>query len=186
MGDLILIPKSFQSFEYRDIFCHVSILFILAFVGVAHGQVPLEELLQCRDQENDQQRLACFDRQSARLAPSSESVKSTPRALVPSPSLDTPEQRFGFRGEVAREKIDRERLAEPTLEKLEAKVTALRFGPAGYWVVTLDNGQEWAQLETGARLRIRVGEAVTIVPMVLGSFSLYTETGRSTRVRRRL
>ena len=125
------------------------------------------ELLQCRSETDATRRLACFDREIARAAP-------------------TAEERFGYRGEVARESIEREKAATPALERLQGKVESLSAQPSGDWVVTLDNGQMWAQVPTGTRFSLRVGDAVTITPGALGSFLLRKDSGGgSVRVRRR-
>lgn len=125
------------------------------------------ELLQCRSETDDVRRLACFDREIARSLPSAE-------------------QRFGYRGEVARESIEREKAATPTLERLQGKVESITGTPNGDWVATLDNGQVWAQVPTGTRFGLRVGDAVVITPGALGSFLLRKESGSaSVRVRRR-
>lgn len=125
------------------------------------------ELLLCRGETDDARRLACFDREIARAVPSAE-------------------QRFGYRGEVARESIEREKAATPALEQLQGKVASMSATPSGDWVITLDNGQVWAQVPTGTRFSLRVGDAVTITPGALGSFLLRKDPGGgSVRVRRR-
>jgi hypothetical protein len=125
------------------------------------------ELLQCRSETDAARRLTCFDREIARAAPSAE-------------------ERFGYRGEVARESIEREKAATPTLERLQGKVESMSATPSGDWVITLDNGQMWGQVPTGARFSLRVGDAVTITPGALGSFLLRKDAGGgSVRVRRR-
>jgi len=138
------------------------------------------ELQQCREEKDDVKRLECFDRESARLA-NPEIVKGS----VAEPTSLTPEQRFGFRGDIARATLDDKRRAESVLEKLQANVTAVRFGPTGYWIVTLDNGQEWAQVPLGVRVSVKSGDTVTVMPLSLGSFALVAPSGQSTRVRRR-
>ena len=116
---------------------------------------------------DDARRLACFDREIARAAPSAE-------------------QRFGYRGEVARESLDREKAAAPALERLQAKVQSISTTASGDWVATLDNGQVWIQVPTGTRFSLRVGDEVTITPGALGSFLLSKGSGGSSvRVRRR-
>jgi|688.fasta_scaffold209207_2 hypothetical protein len=134
--------------------------------GPVPGPLPAG-LLECRSEADDVRRLACFDREIARSGPSAE-------------------QRFGYRGEVARESLDREKAAAPALERLQAKVQSISTTPSGDWVVTLDNGQTWAQVPTGMRYSLRVGDAVTITPGALGSFLLRKDDGGSAvRVRRR-
>ena len=96
------------------------------------------------------------------------------------------EQRFGYRGEVARERIDREKAAAPALERLQAKVLSISTTASGDWVATLDNGQVWIQVPTGTRFSLRVGDEVTITPGALGSFLLRKGSSESSvRVRRR-
>lgn len=132
----------------------------------APGPLPAG-LLECRKEADDARRLACFDREIARAAPSAE-------------------QRFGYRGEVARESLDREKAAAPALERLQAKVQSISTTASGDWVATLDNGQVWIQVPTGTRFSLRVGDEVTITPGALGSFLLSKASGGSSvRVRRR-
>ena len=143
---------------------------VIPTVSLADTPAPLPlpaELLQCRSETDATRRLACFDREIARALPSAE-------------------ERFGYRGEVARESIEREKAATPTLERLQGKVESLSAQPSGDWVITLDNGQVWAQVPTGTRFSLRVGDAVTITPGALGSFLLRKDSGGgSVRVRRR-
>lgn len=154
----------------------LAALLIATPVGTVPAASPAEdpqrpplpaELLQCRNETDATRRLACFDREIARAAPSAE-------------------QRFGYRGEVARESIEREKAATPTLERLQGEVESISGTPSGDWVITLDNGQVWAQVPTGTRFSLRVGDAVTITPGALGSFLLRKDSGGgSVRVRRR-
>lgn len=161
-----------------------AVSLLVASAQVVASDLPSElpaGLQRCREEQDDAKRLDCFDRESARLANANKeqglATETVPR---------TAEQRFGFRGDIARSSIDDRRRAEPVLEKLQAKVTAIRFGPTGNWVVTLDNGQEWAQVALGVRVSLKPGDPVTIMPLSLGSFALVAQSGQSTRVRRRL
>jgi len=132
----------------------------------APGSLPTE-LLECRKEPDDARRLACFDREIARAAPSAE-------------------QRFGYRGAVARERIDREKTAAPALERLQAKILSVSTTASGDWVATLDNGQVWLQVPTGTHFSLRVGDSVIITPGALGSFLLRKGSSESSvRVRRR-
>ena len=85
---------------------------------------------------------------------------------------------------VAREAIAEKKAAVPQLERLESTVTAVARRGSIDWIVTLENGQQWAQISTGTPYTIRVGDAVTINPGALGSFLLTGPSGRATRVRR--
>lgn len=147
------------------------ILMSAGAAAAAQGLPP--ELRRCMAETAESARLACFDREAARLVGATDA-----------PAM-TPEERFGLRGDVARETLEREKAARQSLERLEARVTAVASGPTGDWVVTLDNGQAWAQVPSGTRYTIRVGDAVTISSASLGSYMLTGESGRSVRVRRR-
>ena len=146
----------------------------------AIGQGLPPSLRACMAERDDARRLACFDREAAQLGP--QSAATATAAATPEPL--TAEQRFGFRGEVAREAIAEKKAAVPQLERLESTVTAVARRGSIDWIVTLENGQQWAQISPGTPYTIRVGDAVTINPGALGSFRLTGPSGRATRVRR--
>ena len=146
----------------------------------AIGQGLPPSLRACMAERDDARRLACFDREAAQLGP--QSAATATAAATPEPL--TAEQRFGFRGEVAREAIAEKKAAVPQLERLESTVTAVARRGSIDWIVTLENGQQWAQISTGTPYTNRVGDAVTINPGALGSFLLTGPSGRATRVRR--
>jgi hypothetical protein len=56
--------------------------------------------------------------------------------------------------------------------------------PHGELVVTLENGQVWAEIQTSSGARVKAGDRVTIKPGALGSFLLVAPNGRSTKVTR--
>jgi len=139
-----------------------------ALLATSAGAAEMpESVLACQDETDDAKRLACFDREVRRHA-------------------TTPEQRFGLpsgRAPAAKEdeaKEDREQ----TLRNITAKVTAISRRPRGEHVLTLDNGQVWAQTQAGSNLRVELGDSVTIRSAVLGSFLLTGPRGGSTRVER--
>jgi hypothetical protein len=157
----------------------------------------------CRAERDDARRLACFDAASARLeagpavpgagidvtpsraAPAGDARGATPAAAGGSAAAQmTPEQRFGYRGDVAREALDREKAELPQLEKLTGTVRSVSQQATGDFVVTLGNGQVWAQLPTGTPQRLKTGDEVTITPASLGSFVLKGPSGRGVRVKR--
>jgi hypothetical protein len=161
-------------------------LIMMSAEAATSGQGLPPELRRCMAEAVDAARLACFDREAARLvAATGAATGAAAEPAAPAAPALTAEQRFGLRGEVARETLEREKAAKQELDRLDAKVTAVTAGPTGDWVVTLDNGQVWAQVPAGMRYTIRVGDAVTIAPAALGSYMLTGESGRSVRVRRR-
>ena len=52
------------------------------------------------------------------------------------------------------------------------------------FVVTLDNGQRWSQIQTKPDVVLAVGDEVRIQKSSIGSYMLTTEKGIETRVRR--
>lgn len=72
---------------------------------------------------------------------------------------------------------------EPAPKKLTATVTAIERRPRGELVLTLDNGQVWAQKGAGAHFPVKVGDPVAILAGALGSFRLVV-ANRATAVTR--
>jgi len=70
------------------------------------------------------------------------------------------------------------------VDNIEALVTLVRQSGHRKLLLTLDNDQVWRQLDN-SKLRLRVGESVTIRKASLGSFLLEKRSGsRAIRVRR--
>jgi hypothetical protein len=80
-----------------------------------------------------------------------------------------------------RERDDAQRLAcfdraaepqAPAPKRISATVAAIEKRARGELVITLDNGQVWAQKEAGAYFPLKVGDPVAILAGTLGSFRL--------------
>jgi hypothetical protein len=118
-----------------------------------------QRIAACTHEQDDARRLACFDRAAA------------PKAAA-APKVDATET-FGVHGsELARSRNDDKPEAASSPKRINAKVTAIEKRARGELVVTLDNGQVWAQKETGAYFPLKVGDAVAILAGTLGSFRL--------------
>jgi hypothetical protein len=172
-----------------------------AAAAAAAVTLPADAVRACRAERDDQRRLACFDAASARLdaaeaAASAGDAATRPgdQAIVASGAASaggaavslaamTPEQRFGYRGDMARESGDRDATAQD-LGQLTSRVKIAGRQASGDFVVTLDNGQSWAQLPLGTPHRLSVGDEVTISRGALGSFLLEAPDGRGIRVKR--
>ena len=93
--------------------------------------------------------------------------------------------KFGYRGNMARADLDKQKQEESGGEELSAKVTAVETLPNGGLVLTLDNGQMWQQKTADRGIRVKVGDQITIKRGVLNSFLLTSETNKgSMRVAR--
>jgi hypothetical protein len=117
----------------------------------------------CTREQDDARRLACFDRAAAPKGAATQAV---------APQVDAT-QTFGVQGsELARNRDDDKPQADSPPKKISATVTAIEKRARGELVVTLDNGQVWAQKEVGAYFPLKVGDAVSILAGTLGSFRL--------------
>ena len=127
-------------------------------------------LLACREVQDNDARLACFDRESARLA-----------ALAEATTPLTPEDRFGLPRAVTPTKEETgPRRQEATV--LRARLRLVTSRSDGLIVFTLDNGQVWRQLEPGSDLFARPGDAVQLSKGAFGTYWLRGASGRTCRV----
>lgn len=137
---------------------------VVAPASAAEGST--EALLACANHADDARRLRCFD----------DAVAGLRRAAPPaSTAAVSAEDRFGARGELK---------ADDQLSKISATVTALGARPYGELVITLDNGQMWAEIAPGSKIKLKTGDPVTIEAGALGSFRLIAPNGRSSKVSR--
>ena len=150
----------------------VVVILGLAVGTGAQATDRLASLLACRAFTDDAARLACFDRESARLS-----------APVTGPRL-SPEQRFGLdAAKVAtQDAAQDQRTAE--LDLIVATLASLRDAGDGRSVFTLNNGQVWRQLERVPDPLLKIGDSIKIARGALGSFRLATPSGRSVKVTR--
>jgi hypothetical protein len=129
-----------------------------------------QRIAACTREQDDARRLACFDRAAAPKAAASPKVNAT--------------ETFGVHGsELARSRDDGKPEAEGPPKRIDAKVTAIEKRARGELVVTLDNGQVWAQKEVGSYFPLKVGDPVAILAGTLGSFRLIA-ANRATAVTR--
>ena len=167
----------------------------------AAAQSTSSGVLACRGITDDTARLACFDRESARLAasPTSASTKTLPAAQTGShatadasapappaastPSLD-PQQTFGLSTaqisdrEVAAGARPREAVS------ITAHVARIAQGSNGRFIFTLDNQQVWQELLAAGDLDSKSGDSVVISRGMLGSYWMKAQSGRGCKVTR--
>lgn len=140
---------------------------VLACVAVAAGARtdPLADgLRHCAEETDIAKRLACFDALVATL-----------------PKIEA--DQFGLTADIANKRAPPgERQADDAV--LPGKIVALRQGPRGELIFTLDNQQVWVQAEVQQSKRFVVGDAVRIEHGAMGSLWLAADKGRKTRVKR--
>lgn len=142
---------------------HTVLAAALSFAGpvLSADDDLAQRIAACTIEHDDARRLACFDRAAA------------PNATlhVAAPKVDAA-QTFGVQGsELARNRDDKPQAASQP-KRISATVTAIEKRARGELVVTLDNGQVWAQKEVGSYFPLKVGDPVAILAGTLGSFRL--------------
>lgn len=172
----------------------VAMCLLLLAAGAVVAQELPEHIRACAADADDARRLACYDRAAGRSvqqttpsAAAAAAAKSTPTsASTLSAPAATPETKFGYRGDIAREELDRREAEaqQDAPDRLEATVTEIAKQPHGQMVLTLDNGQVWEQ-KTAETLKIRVGDRIVIKNASMGSFLLVAPNNRTSRVVRR-
>jgi len=136
----------------------------LAQPALAADDDLAQRIAACTSEQDAARRLACFDRAAA-------------------PKVDATHT-FGVQGsELARSRDDDKPQADSSPKRISATVTAIEKRARGELVVTLDNGQVWAQKEVGSYFPLKVGDPVAILAGSLGSFRLIA-ANRATAVTR--
>ena len=87
------------------------------------------------------------------------------------------EDAFGRRGDLKPE-------ATAGLKELESTVARVDFKPHGELIVTLENGQVWAEIAPNSGIRVKSGDRVRLESGALGSFRLVAPNNRSSKVTR--
>ena len=150
--------------------------------AAAEGRAAeLQKLLDCRKVADNAQRLACFD--TAAQAFDQAEAKGDIVVVNREQARKVRRQAFGFtlpslslfeRGEKPEE-----------IDTIKAKVSAVRQNGAGKWVVRLEDGAVWVQVDTNdVTPDPQVGEEVEIRRAALGSYMLVLPHHRSFRAHR--
>jgi hypothetical protein len=158
------------------------------------AEVDLDALRACTSEQNDLRRLVCYDEamgvaaqpQSpapAAAAAGAAAAASAPQAAAPSVAPAEAQAKFGYRGAIARKDLEEQARANPGAERMDAEVVELERRPHGQLVLTLDNGQVWAQ-KTAETARVKVGDRIAIKKGSFNSFLLVLPNNTTVRVAR--
>jgi hypothetical protein len=141
-----------------------ALILIVGECGAALGdEAVIDRMRTCATEADEAKRLACYDSAIGRSQGGSEDV--------------------GVTGQLLRNKRKQAGLTEAPPQDMSATVVSLAQ-PQGKWVVTLDNGQVWAQQEV-LDFPLQVGDVITVKHGLLGA--LWMSNGRrhlETRVQR--
>jgi len=174
--------------------CFGCVLLATAAAGPLAAQEQVAKLpevftkvLDCRTITDAAARLACFDQSVSALAGAQEA-----KQLVVVDKAEIREARrglFGFKLPKIRlfgggdDGDDDDNAVEARVDSLEAKVTAVG-GDSGSWVLTLDTGARWQQIDGEYINRPSVGADLSIKRGQLGGYTAKIGTGRAFKVRR--
>lgn len=141
----------------------------------------LDKLANCREISADAERLACFD--DAASALEQAEAKGDVVVIDREQARQVRKQAFGFslpslslleRGEKQEE-----------LDTLETTITSARQDPTGKWILRLENGSTWTQVDVNNPSRTpKAGLPVRIRKASMGSFLLSVDGTRAFRARR--
>lgn len=139
----------------------------------------LRKLTDCRQVADNAARLACYDAVAAEI----DSAQAAGDIVVVDrdQARAVRKQAFGF-SLPSLSLFDREGKSEP-LEAVTLKVESAARGGDGKWVLRLEGGQIWRQIDTTELSRLpKAGATVTIRSAMLGSYKL-TVSGSNVAIR---
>lgn len=159
---------------------------------------------ECRQIENEEERLACYDRLAGAIASvpeekREEAIERQPTEIVTAPTEEE-KARLSQEDNLARQVEEEQNLfgierlwnrgeEEEVLDNLTQPITAYRILPRGEIRVVLDNGQVWDQLASDRRRLQRVDDrwvqTAIITRGALGSYRMKVEPiGETIKVKR--
>lgn len=160
-----------------------------ATFGGAVRAASLEAAEKCRLIVDDRARWACYDEVFGKPVGAGSpqapvSAGASPAAAGEQAAVSrNPRAEFGL-SEAAMRARAAETAPESAPDSISATVTNVGRRSTEEMVVTLLDGQVWAQVEPDARARLKAGDTVTIKRAALGSYLLVTPSGIATRVKR--
>jgi hypothetical protein len=138
----------------------------------------VQRLLACRSIPAADQRLACYDRETAAMNQAiaskdlfmidKEKARAAGRSLFGF-SIPNFGGLFGGNGEVS---------------QIDATIKSTGRNPDGGWVITLDDGSVWTQTDDWPGLDARAGKKVVVKRGILGSFWLSIPGQNGIKVKR--
>jgi hypothetical protein len=171
---------------------------VLALVGgvVVAAQPSGDALQRCAQVKDSLERLVCYDRAAAAgtSAPAAPATPAAPVAppvvtppapvvqAVPSAPVAAPAAREF--GDETVKRTEKERVANSGPTSLTAQVAGMKEYRRNVYVLTLDNGQVWQQMDMDSLFTVKVGDTIQIEKGKLGGYRMArTSDGRSGWVR---
>lgn len=178
-------------------------LWMAGMLAVAGGVVvaaepSVEAGVRCAQVKDSLERLVCYDRvfsgaQVPVAAPAPRAVAPAPAAPVAAPAApvaapaavaSTPPPAPREFGDDQVKRSEKQRQAESGPTSLTAQVSGLREYRPRTYLITLDNGQIWRQMDMDSLFQVAEGDTVQIEKGRLGGYRMArTSNGRSGWVR---
>jgi len=158
--------------------------------SAADRQAPraeiFDDLLKCRGLTDDQQRLACFDRQVAAM--DSAAQRDEVVVLDKSELTKTRKTLFGFAFPklpfLGGDDDKDEAREEEGVSHIEAVIGSVRSLGYGKWQITLEDGAQWMTTEAITFRDPKPGNKIEIKRAAMGSYMGKIEGGRTVRMKR--
>lgn len=140
----------------------------------------LKAVVDCRAITDSAERLACYDRATAALdvAEAKGDVVVIDRGQM----RQARKAAFGFNFQMP--SFMTQGVKEEELTRLEATVGSARQDPHGKWIIKLDDGAVWVQVDTAKLRKVPAGAAVTLKTAALGSYFLTVKGYGTIRAKR--
>lgn len=154
----------------------------LAQTGAAELPAGVKRVLDCRQVQPDAARLACYDAAVAELAKllTTGQVVSVDQEQV----KKVQRQAFGFRLP-SLDLFSHGEKAPPPVTQVSGLVEQARQNAEGKWVLTLEDGAVWAQIDSEKLVRWpKKGSKVEIRKAALGTYFLNVDGQRAIRAER--
>ena len=174
----VTMPPS-EGFKMKlSVSAAMGLIWFITCSAPVRAEVPVV-LRACVKITNNSDRLACFDKEVARLSDPAGTAYMAPAT----PRL-SPEEKMGL----SERRVQQLESSGPNptgpRTELQVHISRVSTGGSGRTVFELDDGQVWQQVEPNPHFVASAGTAVTIAPGAFGSFWLSSGKHQSTKVKR--
>ncbi|MET0279843.1 MAG: hypothetical protein ABW278_01790 [Steroidobacteraceae bacterium] len=157
----------------------------------ASAEPSVDAVRRCAQVKDSLERLVCYDRAAAgsagaEAAPAASPVAPAPAPLVratpaPAPQAAPVQREFG---DETVKRSEKERASTSGPSSLTAVVSELKEYRRNVYMLTLDNGQVWQQMDMDSLFQVKAGDTIQIEKGKLGGYRMArTSGGRSGWVR---
>jgi hypothetical protein len=167
------------------LFMSLSCIALAGDASQTDPEQPLPPALaDCVKLTRDTLRLACFDREVAKLIVNGGTADKESHAAgaASAPAL-TPEQKLGL-SKQSIEKLESSAGHAPEPTELHAHIAHVSSDGLGHMLFVLDNAQVWRQADADFNFIARSGDAATISPGAMGSYWLSVNAHSGIKVKR--